>query len=221
MRIASGESAGPHCVGEGLRAMPVARQKRRSCTIANRRAAKPAVMVLRCLEKISPRFDASTRYQMGDPGHRQTIEGVRVRKAKAGDGLGGAWHFWADSWLFKRIKKCWEKCFEKLYHLDCVKHHPWRNKMSAPSRLAFRRFLMRSAITGKTPEIRLCCRVLLSDPGSLNDAYDDVVDDYEGNIYGGPATDFMDWLLANADAILALIVKIIDLFSGPSAEAAK
>lgn len=77
-------------------------------------------------------------------------------------------------------------------------------------RFAFYRFILWNSLWNKDEKCRRACKSLLTSPGAMAAAYEDVLD---AHAVASPVTDFLDWLLAHADEILALIVKIMDLFA--------
>jgi len=84
------------------------------------------------------------------------------------------------------------------------------------SRVRFRAFLIREHSRTKDPKAQEAIRQLLASPKKLAHACESLEGEYRGEFraqVGGPAQDFLAWLAANREDVIALVKLLIDLFS--------
>ena len=74
------------------------------------------------------------------------------------------------------------------------------------------RRLIRKAIIKAQPEETIKLLVLLRNRDNFDDLQQSLEAEYGSVELSGKFTDFLDWLLANADEIIALILKLLPLF---------
>lgn len=83
------------------------------------------------------------------------------------------------------------------------------NRRKTPAvRIALRRAERRA----NTPAEKAAVAAVLANENML-DAVTDELEGEHASLAGGPVTDFLSWLLDNSDRILAVVMKIVDLFT--------